>query len=261
MNEPEAKFLEDYTDKAGFEQSKLYGHLAAVTSTLSSSSGIHMVPFINYSSNIQNRYMLGAGHQISMPGLGKWWMGNPSVYPWGVKRTLRHLSQYLANNPDEHPRELPALVHAVVGKIFPQLSLNDQASHERTLIEMIYHKRDPFLVQGKIPQEKRTELGEVMKNMLTGAGLEQTLLQAGLNPAEADIAHNGMSGKLANMLGHGTKVESLRREYRDSFAQRLKNTKPMPDNPENKGTKPIAQSTSFQERLKSGHAHEALTHL
>jgi hypothetical protein len=254
MNAPESQYLEDYADKASYEQSKFYAGATALTSIFNTGSGVHLLPVFNYSANLQNRYMMGAGYQIALPGIGKWWSGNDTLLPWGVKRTLKYLTNYLAYNPAEHPLQLPELVHGVTSKLFPHLTREELGQKDRALIEAIYAKRDPFLVDGKIPEANQKPLAEAMKAMLTGAGLEKTLLAIGLNPAEADIAHNGASGKIAEFFGRGSNVAKLKQEYQQSFAKRL-------HAPEKPIAKPKPLPASFQERLLPAEPTQAMTHL
>lgn len=245
-----AEYLEDYADKAALEQSKFFATATGITSIFNTGSGIHLLPFFNYSANMQNRFLMAGGYQVALPGVGKWWSGNEGLYPWGIKRTLNFTANYLAYNPDEFPEQLPSLMHSVVAKLYPDPEYKDLAVKERQLLEEIYKVRDQYLVNGKIPEEKRPELLKVMKGMLTGAGLEKTLMSVGLDPREADIAHNGASGALANTFGQGDNVARLRREYVERFSDRIARQKEDKETQSpSKIERPISERT-FSERLK-----------
>lgn len=213
--------LEDYVDKIAMEQSNVFAGVTAVTSVFNTGSGIHLIPFLNYSSNLQSRYLLGAGLQVSTPGLGKWWSGNAGLTPWGIKRTLTHTGNYLGHNDSVRPREVPALVHSVLGKLYPQMPEQELLLKKRNFLHAIYEVRDAYFVDGKLPPERKEELTKTMKHMLSGDGFEQLLLKAGFDPAQADLANNGASGNIANFFGSKNKVEHLKTEYKHKFTERL----------------------------------------
>ena len=258
--------LEDYTDRIALEQSKPYAWLTAVTSIFNTGSGIHLVPFFNYSSNLHNRYLMASGQQVAMPGIGSWWSGNPGLTPWGVKRGLEFMVKYLTQNPDARPRELPSLVYSVVGKLYPHLSENDLIEERQAILSRIYAVRDSYAVNGTIPPEKQPTLHAAMQKLLSGEGFEMLLRDAGLNPAEANLAANGASGTIANFLGKKSNVAELESEYRQKFAARVKRAAPttprdylraLADHPGTGGaavndnaTATPANDPSFAERVK-----------
>lgn len=214
------KTLEDYTDRVALEQSKPFAGLTAITSIFNTGSGIHLLPVFNYSSNLHNRYLLASGQQVSMPGLGKWWSGNAGLTPWGVKKSLHFMANYLAYNDDERPKELPNLVYSVLGKLYPKLPEDDLLQKKRAFMHAINEVRDEYIVEGHVPASKQAELANTMKQLITGHGFEQLLIQIGLDPAKADLASNGMSGKIANVLGQKRDVAKLVDQYREEFAAR-----------------------------------------
>ena len=219
------KTLEDYTDRIALEQSKPFAGLTAITSIFNTGSGIHLLPVFSYSSNLHNRYLLASGQQVSMPGLGKWWSGNAGLTPWGVKKSLHYTANYLAYNEDARPTELPNLVYSVLGKLYPQLPEDTLLQKKREFMHAINEVRDQYLVNGEVPKGKQAELAVTMKQLITGNGLEQLLMQIGLDPAEANLASNGMSGKIANTLGQKGSVDKLTDEYRQKFAHRAEGYK------------------------------------
>lgn len=221
------KTLEDYTDRIAMEQSKPFAALTAVTSIFNTGSGIHLLPVFNYSSNLHNRYLLASGQQVSMPGLGKWWSGNAGLTPWGVKKSLHYIANYLSYNEDARPKELPNLVYSVLGKLYPNLPEDELLQKKREFMHAVNEVRDDFVVEGHVPHSKQADLAKTMKQLVTGNGFEQLLMQIGLDPAEANLASNGMSGKIANMLGQKGDVTKLTNQYREHFAERSAKYKAM----------------------------------
>ncbi len=213
--------LEDYADRISMEQSKFYAGATAVTSIFNTGSGIHLLPVFNYSANLHNRYLLGSGQQVALPGLGKWWSGNAGTTPWGVKRTLQFMENYLTYNPAARPRELPALVHSLIGKLYPNLNETELLDKKQQFIDRILDVRDSYLAEGVIPISKRAALSTAMKKMLAGQGFEVMLRDVGLDPANANLAANGASGTIANFFGRGKAVKQLSEEYRHKFTERL----------------------------------------
>lgn len=215
--------LEDYADRISLEQSKAYAGATALTSIFNTGAGIHLLPIANYSSNLHNRYLMGSGQQVAMPGLGKWWSGNAGMTPWGVKRTLEYMQNYLTYNDAPRPREMPSLVHSLIGKLYPELSEPELLDKKQMMLDHIYQVRDSYLSEGAVTPSKQAALGKAMKQMLSGAGFEAVLSDIGLSPAEANLANNGASGKIANFLGQKSNVEKLSSEYREKYARRAAN--------------------------------------
>lgn len=247
------EYLEDYADAISYQQSKPFGILTALTSIFNTGSGIHILPVFNYSANLHDRYLLASGQQIAFPVIGKLWSGNPGTLPWGVKRTLRYTINYLANNPDEHPRELPELARTVIAKLYPSMSIQDVAAKEKALVDVIYSVRDPFLQEGTIPPSQRPKLKEALTEALTKEGLEQNLTHIGLDVTKAELDSNGLSGKIANTLGQAKNVQNLEDAYHTKAIKRLESFKKQ--TPEQKppapatGT-PIAETAqNFRKRI------------
>jgi hypothetical protein len=261
LQHPES--LEDYADKISLEQSKFYAGATAVTSIFNTGSGIHLLPIFSYSSNLHNRYLLGNGQQVAMPGIGKWWSGNAGTTPWGVKNTLLQLTHYLSYNDSARPKELPTLVHSLIGKLYPNLNEMDLLDKKQIIIDRIHDIRDSYLVEGVVPPSKQAALNSAMSQLFAGQGFEELLEEAGLNPAEANLAANGASGAIANFFGSRAPVHRLSEEYKAKFAARHAtndNAKPadflrgLLDTP--KTARPTAndnaKAKSFAERTKPG---------
>lgn len=249
------EFLEDYADAISYQQSKPFAWMTAITSIFNTGSGIHILPVFNYSANLHDRFLLANGQQIAFPVIGQIWSGNPGTLPWGAKRTLRYTINYLSNNPAEHPRELPELVRTVIAKLYPSLSVQEIASKENALVDIIYKVRDPFLHEGIIPPSQRPALKEALTQALTKEGLEQNLTSIGLDVTKAELGSNGFSGTLANTLGQAQAVHRLENGFRQKANARLEHKKaplpapPPPHRPAN-GT-PIAENApTFRDRIR-----------
>ncbi len=212
--------LEDYADRIAFEQSKFYAGATALTSIFNTGSGIHLLPIFNYSSNLHNRYLLGSGQQVALPGLGRWWSGNAGTTPWGVKASLSFMTRYLTHNPAPRPEEMPALVHSVLGKLYPDLDEDALLQKKQIILDRIYDVRDSYFADAALPASKREALGEAMGKLLSGAGFEALLQEAELDPAKANLASNGASGSIANACGKRGVVARLTQEYQEKLAAR-----------------------------------------
>lgn len=222
------EFLEDYAERISMEQSEFYAKATAATSIFNTGSGLHLLPFANYSSNLHNRYLMANGQQVALPGVGSWWSGNPGLYPWGIKKTLHYTARYLAGDDSEFPKQLPALSHAILAKLYPHLPEAQLAEKECALMEAIYKVRDPHLVDHTLPKNTHDIVAQEMTNMLTGAGFEQTLRTIGLKPEEANLASNGTSGKLANRFDTGHAVSKLEEEFKSKTVARSHGELPAP---------------------------------
>lgn len=250
-----ADFLEDYTDAITMKQSEAFGAMTAVTSVFNTGSGLHILPFVNYSGNLNNRFMMASGQQSAFPVLGKWWSGNPGTLPWGIKKTLNYTVNYLTHNPAEHPKELSDLTHAIIGKLYPGLPADEMKQKQMALMEKIYSWRDPFLVEGKIPESSKPELKRTLEAHLRREGLENTMRTIGLDPLKANLANNGMSGTIANILGKKPGVNKLIDEYHAKAEKRLKAG--TPDTPAPKpgiavadNAHPAPEPADFRDRIR-----------
>lgn len=246
--------LEDYTDRISMEQSKPYGIFTAFTSIFNTGSGFHLLPVFNYSANLHNRYLLGSGQQVAMPGIGKWWSGNPGTTPWGVKHTLVQLSHYLTFNDAPRPKELRSLVHSVIAKLYPDLDDTELLDKKQVMLDRIHDVRDSYLVEGVVPPSKRAALGEAMHQLFTGTGFEALLQESGLDPAKANLASNGASGAIANFFGSKKAINTLTDEYRSKFAERVAtndNTKPSDFLKSLIDKGPLQPAKPFSERAKA----------
>lgn len=217
----QAEFLEEYTDRIALEESEIFALASAATSIFNTGAGLHMLPFFGYPSHLQNRFLMAKGQQIATPGIGGWWSGNPSRYPWHVRRLLDRIIDYAVENTSEFPVELEEMSRALIAKLYPDLA--DSALQQKTgaLVDKIYALRDPYWQPGGIPEAARPGVRLELEGLLRRAGLELTLQAIGLDPLKADIDNNGMSGKVTKALGAGGRVQQSIEEYRRKATARL----------------------------------------
>ncbi len=216
-----AEYLEDYTEKISLDESESYAKTSGITSILNTGSGAHLMPFASYGSNLQNRFVMASGQQVALPIMGKWWSGNPSKYPYHVRKLLNFTVNYAVNNPSEYPKEFDSLAHALIAKLYPKLTGEELQSKVDTLVDNIYKVRDRYFEPGGIPEGKKEEARTAMEGLLRKDGLEKTLLRLGLNPLEADIDNNGQGGRMARLMGSRNKVKQDIRDYREKAGKRM----------------------------------------
>jgi hypothetical protein len=96
---------------------------------------------------------------------------------------------------------------------------------------MEVHKvRDKFFKEGGVPEEFKKELETELTQHFKGAGLEQTLRDIGLDPSKAEIAQNGWSGAIANILGSKGAVNKIAKDYQASYRERLETSRKKAEN-------------------------------
>lgn len=216
-----AEYLEDYTDAVSMHQSEPYAIATGITSILNTGSGFHMLPFISYGSNLQNRFMMANGQQIATPILGQWWSGNPSMYPYHVKRLLNYMVNYTTNNTSEYPQQFEDLAHALIAKIYPNLPEQEMKAKEEALVNKLYEWREPFWKEGGVPADQKEACKKALESHLRKEGLEQTLLELGLDPLKAKLDHNGASITIARAFGAANQIDRDIQDYRAKAAKRI----------------------------------------
>lgn len=219
----QAEYLEEYTDKISMDESEAYAKASGVTSVLNTGSGHHLLPFVSYSSNLQNRFLMANGLQVASPGIGKWWSANPSKYPYHINKLLDKMIQYAVENTSEYPREFEPMAHAFVAKLYPQLSPTDQKRAEEAFVDEIYAVRDRYWQEGGIPDNKKGDCTYEFKQHFKREGLEFTMLKIGLDPRDAKLDNNGVGGKFARVLGANASVNRDIAAYEEKFTKRMHN--------------------------------------
>jgi len=216
-----AEYLEDYTDRVSLEESETYARASAVTSILNTGSGLHLLPFVSYPSNLQNRFLMAKGQQVASPLMGKWWSGNPSHYPWHVRGQLINLVRYAVNNTSEYPADFDNRCYAILAKLYPDMPEEMLLEKRDQMVEKIYEVRDHFWQEGGIPLKEHDEAKEALEGVLRRDGFERTLTEIGLDPLAASLDNNGMSGRVAKWFGASGTVNNTISEYYQKVAKRL----------------------------------------
>lgn len=218
-----AEYLEDYTDKVSMDESASYARASAATSILNTGSGFHLLPFIGYDPNLQNRFLMGTGQQVATPGLGKLWSNNPSKYPYHIKKLLNVMIEYSVHNPSEFPKEYDNMAHAVIAKLYPKLPPREMQEKEDAFVDALYAVRDKYWQEGGIPENREEECKADLETHFRKEGLEKTFLSIGLDPLKAQIDNNGLSGKFANLMGSRTQVKRDIAAYHHKARHRIAN--------------------------------------
>ena len=212
-----ATYLDDVETKAELAQAEPWTVGAAVTALFGGSSGFAWVPGINYMTHLGTRYSMASGRKVSMPGLGKVWSNNSTLFPFTPPGMIDLLIKEAINNKAYSPELLETYAIGVLKPWFDNVTPEQVES----FVSKVYEVRDKFYKDGGVPENLKKQMEEDMKAHLKGAGLEETLLEIGLNPLNATIANNGLSGKIAEATGAKKPVEKIRADYRAGYAQRL----------------------------------------
>lgn len=213
------KSLEDYAARISFEHSKPFAVFTGLTSIVGTGSGMHLLPFVCYTSHLQNRYLLAADQQIATPIVGRIFNGNPGLNPFGVRRGLQYEANYLGQNPEARLAELPSLLQSTISKLYPQLKDDEVLAKKQIMLQRIYEVRDTFLEDGKVPTKNKPALEAAMKKMMSGEGFEHLLLACGLDPLQAKLNNNGLLGRVANLFVGG-RIARLEAQYHQDYIAR-----------------------------------------
>jgi hypothetical protein len=212
----DAKFLDEMDQKAAFTQSGPWTWLAALASFPSSSTGVNLFPSpINYGTALGGRFGLASDRAVLFPGVAEWWSNNHSLYPLQPSGLLKRMAAYGAYNPAQDLKQLDEMVPGILKHWYNNITPAHVQAFEDSFIAM----RNDAKKRGLSGKDLEKEL----LSHVTGQGLEEMLVGIGLNPGDAIIGNNGMSGKIGNVLGAGGKVEKLRETYKKDFEQRRKN--------------------------------------
>jgi hypothetical protein len=185
-----------------------------------------MLPLVSYPSNLQNRFLFARGQQIATPGVGAWWSGNPSKYPYHIRRLLVQTVDYATNNTAEFPKEFDPLMHALVAKLYPDLPEAEINEKRDALVEKLYDIRDRYWQEGGVPKDKKPLLKQELEQSFRREGLERTLVEVGLNPLDAALDNNGAGGKVARFMGAAGTVDKTISEYHRKLEKRLERLTP-----------------------------------
>lgn len=216
------KTLEDTTEAILMHESESYSKASAFSSILNTGSGLHLMPIFSYSGNLNNRFLMAHGHQVCTPLLGQWWSGNHSLYPEHVKALLMRLEDCTVQSPDEYPAEYRPMVEALLSKLYPALAFTELDQKTNAMLDALYKVRDSFWQEGGVPEQQHAACRAAFKAAFRAQGLEDTLRTIGLEPLDAALDNNGVSGSIARWLGAGAQVkydiESYHRHVRQQHA-------------------------------------------
>lgn len=211
-------YLDDYEEAATFAQGKPWGFLAAVTAVPGGSSGITHLPMVlpifNYGLTLGNRFMLSSGFKVALPGFGKYFSNSHSTYKFGPVKLTNYMINYLCQNKDDIPCELPRMTKGILGPWYGDLS---EETIDKFIVEAMRIREKHWQPGGMVKAQQeacKKELEEHFK----GAGLEATLQKIGLNPRDAKVADNGWSGKFSDLVTD--RARTLRKDYLHSYDMR-----------------------------------------
>lgn len=208
--------LDEFESKASMLQAKPWGKMAGFSSMFSSVSGFSWLPIPNYGATLGTRFVLASGRKVALPGFGKFWSNNHSIYPMASPELIDHMIKYLAGNPSKDPKQLEAMAQGILGNWFKDVT----EEQIQAFVQEIHEVRDDFLREGGIPEDMHKEFKKEMQEHFKGSGLEDTLEKIGLNPLEAEIGNNGVAGKVAEKTGAGKKLDELRASYVEKYQAR-----------------------------------------
>lgn len=215
-----ANFIDEYETRATMDEAGPWTGLTAATALFVTPSGFNYLPppFPNYGTALGTRFNLSAGRKVILPVVGDLWTSTASRYPYAPPRLIDHMIHYAANNPDHHPEQLEEMAIGILKPWFENVS----KEQVEDFIRHVENDRNKFLQAGGIPEELKDIAELEMQKHFKGAGLEQTLREIGLDPAQAHLGNNGLCGKIAEYLGGSDALEKTRSSFRKKYEKREK---------------------------------------
>ncbi len=235
-----AEYIDDYSARIAFDQSKPWGYLASATSLTNVGVGLNFLPF-SYGMNLGTRFTLGSDRKVVLPGVKEVWSNNHSRYPLGPAKLRDYMINYLVNNPDREPRQLEEMAAGVLGPWFgtqPNSTINQFAAD-------VLAVRNKYYRDGGIPQQDKAKCKKELRERFVGKGLHAELKKLGLDVLNAHLADNGLSGDIANALGAKAAVA---RDISD-FRRKEQARRAGKQNAESHEPAPEDRRPSFTERL------------
>ncbi len=214
----DAKYLDDVDDKAAMAQSKPWSYTSAISGLFGFPTGLPMLPLVNYSTNLGTRFSMGSNRKVALPVVGKIWSNNPTLFPYGPPGMIDLMIKEAVHNKSYNPELLETYAIGVLKPWFENVT----PQQVEDFVMHIHKIRDKFFKEGGVPEQFKAELNKEMKSHLHGAGLESTLRDIGLDPAQAHIGNNGLSGTIAEILGAKKPLEKIKSDYVASYTDRLK---------------------------------------
>ena len=212
-----ATYLDEVEDKASNEQAKPWAVGVSLTAPYGGSSGFAWIPGINYMTHLGTRYSIASGRKVSMPGVGKFWSNNDTLFPFAPPGMIDLMIKEAVNNKSYNPELLETYAIGILKPWFDNVT----PEQVEKFVNHVYEVRDQFYKDGGVPEEWKKDLEKALTEHLKGAGLEETLRESGLDPLQATIGNNGFSGKIAESVGARKTLEKIRSDYRTGYMERL----------------------------------------
>lgn len=211
-------YLDDYENRATLAEANTWTPGVAALAPAVTPTGTPFFPLVNYSTTLGTRFMMASGRKGALPGMGEWWSGSTSRYPYGPVALIDHMIQYAAHNEDRFPRQLDEMARGIVLQWFPNATPEQVAA----FAHKAQRDHEKFYKEGVgIPQEMEEQAITLLAKHFKGAGLEQTLREIGLDPMQAVLGANGVAGVIAKGLGAESEIKDMTKEYHDKYAKRL----------------------------------------
>lgn len=211
------KYLDQFDQKASSLQAKSWRVWAGLSSLPSSTSGFTLLPFpLNYGITLATCFTFDTDRAVLFPGLSKWWSNNDSMLPMQPVALLKRMCAYGAYNP-ARASELKQLDEMVPGVLNHWFNNVTQEQIEQFTDEFVKLRRAATR-SGKKPKE----VHDLLLRQFSGPGLEEMLEKIGLDPKDAILGNNGMSGKIASWLGAGGDLQNLQSHWEATYVKRRK---------------------------------------
>jgi hypothetical protein len=201
-------------------QGDTWSWLSAATSIFGSASSLWVLPIpgLNYGVSLAGRTTSMQDRSIMLPGLQELTSGGKTSSYMRMREGMSYLCHYATTNPAETPTQFEFLAYALLGPVFKDKLT---VEHIEKFTEAVHAIRDPFWKEGGIPKADRKDALKAMRSAFTGAGLEVTLINLGLNPGNIDFnSLNGAIGKIGN-VGAGKAVHAEQVAYGKALSERL----------------------------------------
>lgn len=235
------EYIDDYSSRIAFDQSRPWGYLTAATSLANVGIGLNFLPF-SYGMNMGTRFTLGSDRSTILPGVKELWSNNHSRSPLKPSKLRDEMINYMVGNPAKEPRLLEEKIRGILGPWFgqqPDTVINQFAAD-------VMEVRNKYWKEGGIPAQDRAKCKRELRERFVGKGLHAELDKLGLDVLKAHLADNGLSGDIANALGARAAVNRDIAEFREKELARRAGNKPQDADkePVQEGRRP-----SFTERL------------
>jgi len=233
------EYIDDFSSRIAFDQSKPWGYLSAATALTNVGVGLNFLPF-SYGMNLGTRFTLGSDRRVILPGVKEVWSNNHSRFPLGPSKLRDYMINYVVNNPDREPRQLEEMLQGILSPWFgqqPNTVINQFAAD-------VLEIRNKYYQEGGIPPKDRAKCKKELRERFVGKGLHVELEKLGLDVLKAHLADNGLSGDIANVLGAAGAVRRDVEDFREKELARRAGTRMT-------SSEPAAElnRTTFEERL------------